>query len=132
MQNLCTDYQNLCEEFKTQFAMTTSQHAKCRLQQRAINPWAIEQIMKHGEIIYKQGMKFMYMPKKLLKLFYAPNLQVEIQDIMILVSNDGTVITAYRNENAVKHVQKKSKRLSKYRKMNNAPSTNNNTFQFAA
>ena len=132
MQNLCTESTNLCEEIKNNFDMTTSQHAKCRLQQRAITPWALEQIMKYGEIIYKQGMKFMYMPKKLLKLFYAPNLQVEIQDIMILVSNDGTIITAYRNENAVKHVQKKSKRLSKYRKMNSSPSTNNNTFQFAA
>jgi hypothetical protein len=132
MQNLCTECQNLCEEIKKQNAMTTSQHAKCRLQQRAINPWALEQIMKHGEIIYKQGMKFMYMPKKLLKLFYAPNLQVEIQDIMILVSNDGTIITAYRNENAVKQVQKKSKRLSKYRNWNNHPSSRNNSYQFAA
>ena len=107
--------------------MTTSQHAKCRLQQRAITPWALEQIMRHGEIIYKQGMKFIYMPKKLLKLFYTPNLQVEIQDVMILVSNDGTIITAYRNENAVKHVQKKSKRLSKYRNWKN-----NTPYQFAA
>jgi hypothetical protein len=132
MQNLCTKSTNLCEEFKNHFDMTTSQHAKCRLQQRAITPWALEQILRHGEIIYKQGMKFMFIPKKLIKLFYAPNLQVEIQDIMILVSNDDTIITAYRNENAVKHVQKKSKRLSKYRKMNNATSTNHNTFQFAA
>jgi hypothetical protein len=132
MQNLCTKSTNLCEEIKNHLDMTTSQHAKCRLQQRAITPWALEQILRHGEIIYKQGMKFMFIPKKLIKLFYAPNLQVEIQDIMILVSNDDTIITAYRNENAVKHVQKKSKRLSKYRKMNNATSTNNNTFQFAA
>jgi hypothetical protein len=127
MQNFCTESLNLCEEIKIRIAMTTSQHAKCRLQQRAITPWALEQIMKHGEIIYKQGMKFMYMPKKLLKLFYTPNLQVEIQDVMILVSNDGTIITAYRNENAVKHVQKKSKRLSKYRNWKN-----NTPYQFAA
>ena len=127
MQNLCSESPNLCEEINKHFDMTTSQHAKCRLQQRAITPWALEQIMKHGEIIYKQGMKFMYMPKKLLKLFYTPNLQVEIQDVMILVSNDGTIITAYRNENAVKHVQKKSKRLSKYRNWKN-----NTPYQFAA
>ena len=132
MQNLCTESTNLCEEIKNHFDMTTSQHAKCRLQQRAITPWALEQILRHGEIIYKQGMKFMFMPKKLIKLFYAPNLQVEIQDIMILVSNDGTIITAYRNENAVKHVQKKSKRLSKYRTWNNLPSSINNSYQFAA
>ena len=127
MQNLCTESLNLCEEIKIHIAMTTSQHAKCRLQQRAITPWALEQIMRHGVIIYKQGMKFIYMPKKLLKLFYTPNLQVEIQDVMILVSNDGTIITAYRNENAVKHVQKKSKRLSKYRNWKN-----NTPYQFAA
>ena len=64
-----------------------------------ITLWALEQTMKHVEIIYKQGMKFMYIPKNLLNLFYAQNLQVEIQDIMFLVSNEGTIITASRNYN---------------------------------
>jgi hypothetical protein len=132
MQNLCTDYQNLCDEFKTQFAMTTSYHAKNRMQQRAITPFAIEQISQFGQIIYKQGLKFKYLPKKTIKLFYPPHLQQELQDIMILVANNGTVITTYRNENAVKHVQKKCKRLSKYRNWNNQPFSRNNPYQFAA
>ena len=54
MQNLCTESTNLCEEIKNNFDMTTSQHAKCRLQQRAINPWALEQIMKYGERLFSR------------------------------------------------------------------------------
>lgn len=107
--------------------MTTTYHAKNRMQQRAITSYAIEQISQFGQIIYKQGLKFKYLPKKTIKLFYPPHLQQELQDVMILVANDGTVITTYRNENAVKHVQKKCKRLSKYRNWKN-----NTPYQFAA
>ena len=132
MQNFCTDYQNLCEEFKTQFAMTTTYHAKNRMQQRAITPFAIEEISQYGQIIHKQGLKFKYLSKKTIKLFYPPHLQQELQDVMILIANDGAIITTYRHENAVKHVQKKCKRLSKYRNQNNTPNSSNPHYQYAA
>ena len=110
--------------------MNTTYHAKCRMQQRAINSWTVEELTKYGQVIHKHGMKFMYMSKKNIKQFYPPNEQSEIQNVMILVAKDGTIITAYKNETAVKHVQKKNKRLSKLPKWK--ITNHNNTIKNAA
>jgi hypothetical protein len=102
-------------EMKTQHYtdMQFSQHASQRAQQRAIDPLVITEIIRHGERIYKQGIIFHFMPKNSLRLFYHRTDQKQIEDVVVITSHDGTVITAYRNQHAVKSIKRKSKRLCK-------------------
>jgi phage FluMu gp28-like protein len=93
--------------------MKTTTHARTRCQQRAISAWDVDQVLNFGYAIYKQGMRFMFMPKKDIRTFYQPDSQSSLEDLMILVADDGAIITAYRHIDAVKNVKRKSKRLCK-------------------
>ena len=93
--------------------MKTTTHAQTRCQQRAISAWDVDQVLNFGNAIYKQGMRFMFIPKKDIRTFYHPDRQSSLEDLMILVAGDGAIITAYRNNEAVKNVKRKSKRLCK-------------------
>lgn len=93
--------------------MKTTTHAQNRCQQRAISAWDVDQVLNFGNAIYKQGMRFMFIPKKEIRTFYNPENQTSLEDLMILVAADGAIITAYRNTDAVKNVKRKSKRLCK-------------------
>ncbi len=91
--------------------MKTTTHAQTRCQQRAISAWDVDQVLNFGNAIYKQGMRFMFIPKKEIRTFYQPENQSSLEDLMILVAADGAIITAYRNTAAVKNVKRKPKRL---------------------
>jgi hypothetical protein len=93
--------------------MKTTTHAQNRCQQRAISAWDVDQVLNFGNAIYKQGIRFMFIPKKDIRTFYQPDRQSSLEDLMILVGPDGAIITAYRNNDAVKNVKHKSKRLCK-------------------
>jgi hypothetical protein len=93
--------------------MKTTTHAQNRCQQRAISAWDVDQVLNFGNAIYKQGMRFMFIPKKDIRTFYHPDRQSSLEDLIILVAGDGAIITAYRNNDAVKKVKRKSKRLCK-------------------
>ena len=93
--------------------MKTTTHAQTRCQQRAISTWDVDQVLNFGDAIYKQGMRFMFIPKKDIRNFYQPDKHSSLENLMILVGTDGAVITAYRNNDAVKNVKRKSKRLCK-------------------
>jgi hypothetical protein len=93
--------------------ITTTYHAEQRIQQRAISEWAIAQVVQFGERIYKQKMRFCYMPKKEIGRYYNPDQAKELQDIIVLMSQDSAVITAYRNPDAVHTIKCKGKRLTK-------------------
>ena len=93
--------------------MKTTTHAQNRCQQRAISTWDVDQVLNFGNVIYKQGMRFMFIPKKNIRTFYQPARQSSLEDLMILVGPDDAIITAYRNNDAVKNVKHKSKRLCK-------------------
>ena len=93
--------------------MQFSQHASQRAQQRAIDPLIIAEIVRYGTRIYKQGIIFHYMPKASVKQFYHWTDQRQIEDAVVITAHDGTIITAYRNEKAVKAIKRKPKRLAK-------------------
>ena len=102
-------------EMKTQpyTEMQFSQHASQRAQQRAIDPLIIEEIIRYGERIYKQGIIFHFMPKTCVKQFYHWTDQRQIEDAVVITAHDGTIITAYRNEHAIPSIKRKPKRLAK-------------------
>jgi len=91
----------------------TTYHADQRFQQRAISEWAIGQIVQFGECIHKQNMRFRYMTKKEIGRYYNPEQGKELKDLIVLMSPDSAVITAYRNPDAVHTIKCKGKRLAK-------------------
>ncbi len=93
--------------------ITTTCHAEQRIHQKAISEWAIAQVVQFGEHIYKQKMRICYMTKKEIGRYYNPDQAKELQDIIVLMSQDSEVITAYRNPDAVQTIKCKGKRLAK-------------------
>ena len=89
-------------------------HSAVRMSQRGISPDAIKACIHHGEVIYKQGMKFFFIPKKRLDQL-APKLQEKVRDLVVVTNQDEKcVITCYRNSHAAHRIKKKPKRLSVY------------------
>jgi hypothetical protein len=125
VKNHCTDTPNLCAiERKTTMIqlnkpknnameIITTYHADQRFQQRAISEWAISQIVQYGSCIHKQKMRFCYMTKKEIGRYYNPEQGSELKDLIVLMSADSAVITAYRNPDAVHTIKCKGKRLAK-------------------
>jgi hypothetical protein len=91
-----------------------SNHSKARLSQRGIHEEAVLAVVRQGEIIHKQGLKFHYLPKSKCKNWNSEKAEM-VKDLMVITNLTRTeVITCYKNPNAVHEVKKKSKRLSKY------------------
>jgi hypothetical protein len=139
----CTETPNLCAiERKTSMIqlnkpknnamnILTTYHAEQRLQERSISEWAIEQLVQYGECIHKQKMRFCYMTKKEIGRYYNPEQGSELKDLIVLMSPDSVVITAYRNPDAVHTIKCKGKRLArdaKY-KMRNKTIAESNRFR---
>ncbi|MGM0947163.1 MAG: DUF4258 domain-containing protein [Bacteroidota bacterium] len=97
-------------------SMVLSRHSKIRLQQRGIQLEEVKAVLKHGRVIYKQGMKFHYLPKANIR---EKCRQYDPQLSSLIVITDGTgqeVITCYKSDKAVHRIKKKPKRL--YRNKN--------------
>ena len=89
-------------------------HSAIRMSQRGISPEAINACINHGELIYKQGMKFFFIPKKR-KDRLTPKLQEKVRDLVVVTNLDEKcVITCYRNASAPHRIKKKPKRLAVY------------------
>lgn len=91
-----------------------SWHAEIRCQQRGIKNWAVEQILLHGEKIYKQGRTFRFIKRKDIAKKYSPSEFKQLANLMILVSDCNKIITVYKNAGSVARVKRKPKRLTKY------------------
>ncbi len=91
-------------------------HSAVRMSQRGISSEAIKACIHYGEVIYKQGMKFLFIPKKRLDQL-APKLQEKVRDLVVVTNqNEKCVITCYRNAHALHRIKKKPKRLAVYAK----------------
>jgi hypothetical protein len=90
-----------------------SEHSRSRAAQRGIrNPW-IEKVIIEGQLIYKQGLKFHFMTEKELR-FQAPSMQDKLKNLVVVMAgDDNTVITCYKNGDAIGNIKRKSKRLRK-------------------
>jgi hypothetical protein len=98
------------EQFNTN--PTYSYHSAVRMSQRGISPEAIKACIHHGEVIYKQGIRFYFIPKKYLHTLPI-KLQDKVKDLVVVTDLNGQyVITCYRNSDALHKVKKKPKRLA--------------------
>lgn len=88
-------------------------HSIKRCQQRAVSNWAIEQAILRGEKIYKQGFTFFCLKRKIVINNYEPQLHNQLFDLVVLISEDNTIITAYKDTDAISNIKRKPKRLAK-------------------
>ena len=104
-------------------------HSIKRCQQRAVSNWAIEQAILHGEKIYKQGFTFFCLKRKIVIKNYEPQLHNQLFDLVVLISEDNTIITAYKDTDAIANIKRKPKRLAKRKNtMNLNEDSNSNHF----
>lgn len=88
-----------------------SVHSLKRAAQRGIrNPW-INTVVREGKVVFKQGLRFFYMTKKELR-FLEPAMQERLKNLVVVMAgDDNTIITCYKNSDAISHIKRKSKRL---------------------
>lgn len=77
--------------------------------QRNMKTDLLETFLDQCAIIHKQGLKFHFVTKKMIK--DDPQLEVLKDWIVITNLKRDEVITCYRNSRGVRHVKRKSKRL---------------------
>jgi len=88
-------------------------HAHSRMSQRGISKDAIQACSRYGEVIHRQGLRFLYVPKRKLDLL-EPGLKDKVKDLVIVLDKEiDTLLTCYRNNKAPHRIKKKPKRLSK-------------------
>lgn len=75
-------------------------HAMLRMGQRGIKLEVLELILRFGREIRSKGAVFYVLGKKEVQKYcqYVPKLK-EMEGMQVLTSNEGVVITAYRNKN---------------------------------
>jgi len=95
-----------------QINFTMTNHATVRASQRGIKRVIIEQLLQYGEVIKKQGLQYFFMTHNTLK-YLDLKLQDQLRNLVVILSSDNYILTCYKNENALKNIKHKSKRLAK-------------------
>lgn len=86
--------------------LVVSAHASERLKQRNIGERAIQLAIELGERFYAgKGCEVAYLSRRALKAAKAMLGQraVEAENLAVVISNDGVVLTAYRAKRPLKH-----------------------------
>jgi hypothetical protein len=106
-------------------------HSSKRCQQRAVSNWAIEQAILRGEKIYKQGYTFFCLKRKIVINNYKPQQHNQLIDLVVLLSDDNTIVTAYKNTDAIAKIKRKPKRLAKRKRSKSLNEDSNSNHFFA-
>ncbi len=88
-----------------------SSHAKQRGAQSNLRDHDLDLVLRYGVLEHRTGVRFYVMRKREVERYrlVEPRL-AKLHDIVIIVSNDdGTVITVYRNRNALRDIRRKPK-----------------------
>jgi hypothetical protein len=86
--------------------LVVSSHASERLEQRSIGGWAIQIAIEFGERFYAgKGCEVAYLSRRALRAAKTLLGQqvAEAENLAVVISNDGTVVTAYRAKRPLKH-----------------------------
>ncbi|RLD43968.1 MAG: hypothetical protein DRI86_08705 [Bacteroidetes bacterium] len=96
-----------------QHRLDYSKHANRRASQRGVSKSTMRTLVRNGNVIRKQGLRYYYMTNNELK-YFEKDLQDEMRNLVVLMAGDSDmVITCYKNESALKKIKHKSKRLAK-------------------
>ncbi len=97
------------DAFNCQNALTSinfSNHANSRMFNRAVNKNDIFLSLRFGEVFYKTGIKFHVITKKIINKYH---LSYALDGLCVLVSHNNTVITTFKNKEAVSRIKRLSK-----------------------
>lgn len=90
-----------------------TKHATQRLSQRGIHADDIHLAIDWGLLTRKQGMQFYILTKKRIPKYVAPKHRHRLQNLVVVVGTDKdspkpVIITAYKNDKAIRKIKKKS------------------------
>ena len=89
---------------------TLTRHAETRMAQRNLTDEELSYVLEFGYSILKQGFQFYYITQKCHPKGTSFRIKERL-DNLIVVTHNGSVITAYRAKNASKHLRRKSSEL---------------------
>lgn len=86
-----------------------SRHAHIRCAQRQIHPDSVAFIKKHGQKIRRTGIIFYFLRRRdIPETLRCDDQFAKLEGATLLISQDGTLITAYRNPKGLKAILKKT------------------------
>ncbi len=85
--------------------LNLTQHAKQRMIQRGITHADIDFTIEYGERIYRQGLIFCVMLDKVAQL-RGGSARHSARHMVVLLSHDQNIITAYKDRNAFKKIKR--------------------------
>lgn len=88
------------------FPANFSNHSLKRINMRRIDQRYIDICLNYGKKIYRTGIVFYVLLKKTVDKLHLPK---EIEGLCILVAHDNTIITVYKNRDAISEVKKLNK-----------------------
>ncbi|HLZ24155.1 MAG TPA: hypothetical protein VKQ30_18735 [Ktedonobacterales bacterium] len=93
----------------TEFARF-SRHALRRAARRNVVPDAVEYVMTHGRVLHRTGITFYFLAGRDVPVEDAHAAWVtRLVGTVVLVAEDGTIITVYRNSRALPAIRRKLK-----------------------
>lgn len=89
----------------------TTKHCQERLFQRGISYKHMLMAMEFGEAHFKQGFIYYTVVSKYIPKSVSPKDTRLINNLVVVVSATGEIVTCYRSKNGIKHVKRKRKDL---------------------
>lgn len=86
--------------------LVVSVHARERLKQRSIGEWAVQLAIEFGEWFYAgKGCEVAYLSRRAMRAAKAlvGHRAAEAENLAVVISADGIVLTAYRAKRPQKH-----------------------------
>ncbi len=98
--------------------ISLTHHARERSAHRAINKQMIQDTIEFGEMIRRQGLRYYVMAEKCIPEDMPAQYQERVKNTVVILTSDNAVMTVYKNEDALKHIKRKPKRIARYKKGN--------------
>lgn len=86
-----------------------TRHSIKRCQQRGVTEQMIEDTIHFGEMIRKQGLRYFIITKKCLSYFHQKQYNERVQNTVVILNPDNSILTVYKNSKALKNIKLKSK-----------------------
>lgn len=93
------------------FAWSLTSHCETRMAQRGITYENVLMAMEYGRMVFKQGLTFYVVTRRSLPKGMDSSLASKLDNLVIVVSGDGAIITCYKSKNGIKHIRRKSNHL---------------------
>jgi hypothetical protein len=87
-------------------------HSKVRSNQRGIDNMVITLTIEYGRLYRRQGLEFYAVGDRSLPTGLDPDIQKRLRNTVVVLTPQAEIITCYRGNNVIRHVNRKSKYLA--------------------